>query len=202
MEPVDPASAEPLPESTDEGDAPSAAPEAEDASTADSGTDDEPASTDDEPSDEDEPSDDEPSDEAPSDEDEPASTGDEPSDEAASDEAASDEDEAADDEPASTDDEPSDEAPSDEDEPADAPQEAPATRRVSDFDEIRDGGYGMGSAAALPDGAQPMDHPVQAYHDTMTYRLPDDPGYAEAEADVWFYDAGAAERSGFRRSEG
>ncbi|KRE60174.1 hypothetical protein ASG78_15875 [Nostocoides sp. Soil756] len=60
----------------------------------------------------------------------------------------------------------------------------------------------MGSAAPLDDGAQPLDHPVQAYRDTMTFRVPGDPGYDEAQADVWFYDAGAAERSGFRRSEG
>ena len=34
-------------------------------------------------------------------------------------------------------------------------------RRVSEFDELRDGGYGVGSAAPLDDGAQPLDHPVQ-----------------------------------------
>ncbi len=86
-------------------------------------------------------------------------------------------------------------------EPA-AEETARPPRRISEFDEIRDGGYGMGSAAAIEDGAQPMDHPVQAYRDTMTYRVPGDPGYDEATADVWFYDQGAAERSGFRRSEG
>lgn len=87
----------------------------------------------------------------------------------------------------------------------DAADEAPVAgqpRRVSEFHEIRDGGYGMGSAAALEDGVQPMDHPVQGYRDTMTYRVPGDPGYDEADPDVWFYDASAAERSGFRRSEG
>ncbi|QKE82831.1 hypothetical protein [Arthrobacter sp. NEB 688] len=92
-----------------------------------------------------------------------------------------------------------------DDAPADEPQDdaTPATaRRVSEFHEVRDGGYGMGSAAALDDGAQPLDHPVQAYRDTMSYRLPDDPGYADAVADVWFYDAAAAERSGFHRSQG
>ncbi len=82
-----------------------------------------------------------------------------------------------------------------------AAEDRPA-RRVSEFHEIRDGGFGMGSAAPIDDGAQPLDHPVQAYRDTMTYRVPGDPGYDEAGADVWFYDAGAAERSGFRRSEG
>ncbi|MBD3783945.1 MAG: hypothetical protein IE926_13520 [Micrococcales bacterium] len=83
-----------------------------------------------------------------------------------------------------------------------APAEASGSRRVSEFDEIRDGGFGMGSAAPLDDGAQPLDHPVQAYRDTMTYRVPEDPGYDSADPDVWFYDAAAAERSGFRRSEG
>ena len=75
-------------------------------------------------------------------------------------------------------------------------------RRVSGFDELRDGGFGVGSAAPLDDGAQPLDHPVAAYRDTMTYRLPGDTGYESAEPHVWFYDEGAAERNGFRRSEG
>ncbi|MBM6402398.1 sunset domain-containing protein [Phycicoccus sonneratiae] len=97
-----------------------------------------------------------------------------------------------------------DEAPTEDETPTEAPaeDEPRAPRRVSEFHEIRDGGYGMGSAAALDDGAQPMDHPVQAYRDTMTYRVPGDPGYDDATADVWFYDQGAAERSGFRRSDG
>ena len=75
-------------------------------------------------------------------------------------------------------------------------------RRVSEFHELRDGGFGVGSAAPLEDGAQPLDHPVQARRDTMTFVLPGDPGYDSAEPDVWFYDEGAAERNGFRRSEG
>ena len=65
-------------------------------------------------------------------------------------------------------------------------------RRISAFDELRDGGFGVGSAAPLEDGAQPLDHPVQAYRDTMTYRLPGDAGYDSAEPHVWFYDEGAA----------
>ena len=36
----------------------------------------------------------------------------------------------------------------------------------------------------------------------MTYRAPGDPGYDAAEPDVWFYDEGAAQRSGFRRADG
>ncbi len=75
-------------------------------------------------------------------------------------------------------------------------------RRISGFEELRDGGFGVGSAAPLDDGAQPLDHPVAAYRDTMTYRVPGDAGYDSAEPHVWFYDEGAAERSGFRRSEG
>ncbi len=75
-------------------------------------------------------------------------------------------------------------------------------RRISGFLELRDGGFGVGSAAPIEDGAQPLDHPVQAYRDTMTFREPGDAGYDSAEPDVWFYDAGAAERSGFRPSDG
>lgn len=74
-------------------------------------------------------------------------------------------------------------------------------RRISGFLELRDGGFGVGSAAPIEDGAQPLDHPVQAYRDTMTFRAPGDPGYDSAEPDVWFYDAGAAERSGFRPAD-
>lgn len=80
--------------------------------------------------------------------------------------------------------------------------EVPRGRRVSDFHEIRDGGFGVGSAAPLEDGAQPMDHPIAGYRDTMSFRTPDDAGYDDAEPDVWFYDEGAAERSGFHRSDG
>ncbi|HYN67230.1 MAG TPA: hypothetical protein VES93_10105, partial [Ornithinibacter sp.] len=77
-----------------------------------------------------------------------------------------------------------------------------AGRRISAFQELRDGGFGVGSAAPLDDGAQPLDHPVQAYRDTMTYRAPGDPGYDTAEPHVWFYDEGAAQRSGFHRADG
>ena len=59
----------------------------------------------------------------------------------------------------------------------------------------------MGSAAPLDGGAQPLDHPVQGYRD-MTFRAPGDNGYDSAEPDVWFYDEGAAQRSGFRRADG
>ncbi len=83
----------------------------------------------------------------------------------------------------------------------DAATTASAGRRISAFEEIRDGGFGVGSAAPLDGGAQPLDHPVQGYGD-MTYRAPGDPGYDAAEPDVWFYDEGAAQRSGFRRADG
>jgi hypothetical protein len=87
--------------------------------------------------------------------------------------------------------------------PADAQDQegSPWGRRVAGVGEIRDGGYGVGSAAPFPDGAMPQDHPVQAYHDTMTYRTEDSPGYDSAEPDVWFYDAAAAERAGFQPSQ-
>lgn len=74
-------------------------------------------------------------------------------------------------------------------------------RRVSGFLELRDGGFGVGSAAPIEGGAQPLDHPVQAYRDTMTFWAPGDAGYDSEEPDVWFYDEGAAERSGFHRSD-
>jgi hypothetical protein len=82
--------------------------------------------------------------------------------------------------------------------------DAPAMtgRRVSEFHEIRDGGFGVGSAAPLEDGAQPMGHPIAAHRDSMTFRGPGDAGYDDSQPDVWFYDEGAAEQAGFRRSEG
>jgi hypothetical protein len=93
------------------------------------------------------------------------------------------------------------EEPTVEEQPVEEPVKD-AGRRISGFLELRDGGFGVGSAAPIEDGAQPLDHPVQAYRDTMTFREPSDPGYDSAEPDVWFYDAGAAERSGFRPAEG
>ena len=75
-----------------------------------------------------------------------------------------------------------------------------AARRISDSHELRDGGFGEGSAAPLDDGGQPLDHPVQGHRSSMTFDLPGDPGYDTSEPDVWFHDQAAAERSGFRRS--
>lgn len=74
-------------------------------------------------------------------------------------------------------------------------------RRTSEFWEVHDGGYGMGSAAPIQDGAIPLGHEIQAYHDTMTYRAPGMPGYDSVEPDVWFYNVEVAEQCGFTRSE-
>lgn len=70
-------------------------------------------------------------------------------------------------------------------------------RRVSGFDEVSDGGYGLGSAASIADGAQPLGHPVKAWHDRKSFVGPDDEGYDGSEPDVWFYSADAARRAGF-----
>ncbi|MEO9152779.1 MAG: hypothetical protein ABI243_10295 [Lapillicoccus sp.] len=74
---------------------------------------------------------------------------------------------------------------------------ADAGRRTSSLEEIRDGGYSVGSAAPIDDGAMPLGHPVMAWEDTKTFVMPEDPGYGEAEPDLWFTDAGAAQRAGF-----
>lgn len=86
--------------------------------------------------------------------------------------------------------------------PSQAPETAAWGRRISDLDEVTDGGYGVGSAAPISDGAQPLGHPVQGYHDTRTYRVEGAPGYDSREPDVWFFDAASAERAGFSRAEG
>ncbi|MEP6649762.1 MAG: hypothetical protein ABJA74_07575 [Lapillicoccus sp.] len=70
-------------------------------------------------------------------------------------------------------------------------------RRTSSLDEIRDGGYGLGSAAPLDDGALPLGHSVKAWEDTKTFVTPDHAKYGEAEPHVWFVDAHAAEAAGF-----
>ena len=71
-------------------------------------------------------------------------------------------------------------------------------RRTSDLEEIRDGGYGVGSAAPLDDGALPLGHPVKAWEDTKTFVTPEHDKYDEADPHVWFTDADAAQRAGFR----
>jgi hypothetical protein len=71
-------------------------------------------------------------------------------------------------------------------------------RRTSELAEVRDGGYGVGSAAPLDDGALPLGHPVKAWEDTKTFVTPEHEKYHEAEPHVWFTDAEAAQRAGFR----
>lgn len=71
-------------------------------------------------------------------------------------------------------------------------------RRTSSLDEIRDGGYGVGSAATIDDGAVPLGHPVKAWQDTKTFVSPGQQKYDEAEPHLWFADAYAAQRAGFR----
>lgn len=71
------------------------------------------------------------------------------------------------------------------------------TRDVSGLDEVSDGGFGVGSAAPLPDGAMPLGHPVKGFVDTMTYLVPEHAAYSGAVADVWFTDADVAEWAGF-----
>ena len=68
-------------------------------------------------------------------------------------------------------------------------------------EEIRDGGHGWGSAAPREDGSMPEGHPVKAWHDTMTYVLPDEDGY-QADPHECFVDAETAERAGFRHAHG
>lgn len=70
-------------------------------------------------------------------------------------------------------------------------------RRVSSLDEISDGGYGVGSAAPLEDGAVPLDHTVKAWEDTRTYLVPGEEGYDGSDPHVWFLDDRSAERAGF-----
>jgi hypothetical protein len=74
-------------------------------------------------------------------------------------------------------------------------------RRVSDLGEVRDGGYSVGSAATIDDGAMPLGHPVKGWEDTKSYLTPDHPRYDDAEPHVWFTDPDAAERAGFHRAD-
>ncbi len=93
--------------------------------------------------------------------------------------------------------EPNQDTEADEASPAEAP--TGAERRISGFDEVIDGGYGIGSACPLDDGAQPLAHPVKAWTDRKSFAAPGDEGYDGAEPDVWFYNEDAARRAGFGR---
>lgn len=74
-------------------------------------------------------------------------------------------------------------------------------RRVSSPEEVVDGGYSVGSAAPIGDGAMPLGHPVKAWHDTATFLTPGSPGYEGADPHVWFTDARAAEAAGFHPAD-
>ena len=73
----------------------------------------------------------------------------------------------------------------------------PLGRRMSTFEEISDGGYGVGSAAPIADGAQPLGHSVMGFRESMTY-VPEGEGAHDVQPDVWFYDEEAARRAGFK----
>lgn len=75
-------------------------------------------------------------------------------------------------------------------------------RRESGYDEVVDGGFGIGSAAPIADGAQPLGHPVKAWHDRKSYLMPGDQGYDDGRPDLWFYNEESARRAGFRPAHG
>ena len=81
---------------------------------------------------------------------------------------------------------------------SDAGSEGRRQRRVSGYDEVRDGGYGVGSAAPIEDGAQPLGHAVKGIRGSGTYLTPGSQGYEDVEPDVWFYDEQAARNAGYR----
>jgi hypothetical protein len=72
--------------------------------------------------------------------------------------------------------------------------------RISSLEEVRDGGFGVGSAAPIEDGAQPLGHPVKGVRGSMQFHEPGSPSYNAATPDVWFLDADSAERFGFTRT--
>jgi hypothetical protein len=74
-----------------------------------------------------------------------------------------------------------------------------AGRRISGFEEVADGGFGLGSAAPIADGAQPLGPAIKGRRDGTTFIGPDDAGYDDVEPDVWFYSEEAARRAGFHR---
>ena len=86
-------------------------------------------------------------------------------------------------------------------EPGDEAGEGGGGSGESAFEDVRDGGHGWGSAAPIEGGGQPLGHPVKAWHDTMTYVQPGEPGY-DADPHEWFVDGETAERAGFRPAHG
>ena len=85
------------------------------------------------------------------------------------------------------------------DDSGERPSPSPVGRRVSEFDEVVDGGFGLGSAAPIGDGAQPLGHAIKGTREGTTFLGPDDEGYDDAEPDVWFYNEEAARRAGFTK---
>jgi hypothetical protein len=85
------------------------------------------------------------------------------------------------------------------DESGSADEQPAAGRRMSGFDEVVDGGFGLGSAAPIDDGAQPLGHAVKGTREGTAFVRPDDAGYDDVEPDVWFYSEEAARRAGFHR---
>jgi large subunit ribosomal protein L17 len=57
--------------------------------------------------------------------------------------------------------------------------------------------FGEGSHAALADGGQPDGFPVKGNADSKLYHLPGTSHYDRTVAEVWFADAGSAEKAGF-----
>lgn len=70
----------------------------------------------------------------------------------------------------------------------------------SSLDEVRDGGYGIGSAAPLGDRTRPLGHPVRAWEDTKSFRS-GEAVHVERTPDVWFLDEQAAYNAGFHHAD-
>jgi hypothetical protein len=103
-----------------------------------------------------------------------------------SDESQGSDDSDSDDSDASDDSDDSDESDDADDFVDEEPQQSGP--RVSTFEEVVDGGFGIGSAAPLEGGVQPLGHDVKASRDGSTFLLPGDEGYDDAQPDVWFYN--------------
>ena len=74
------------------------------------------------------------------------------------------------------------------------------SRSESTLEEVRDGGYGVGSAAPLESGLQPLGHPIRAWEDTKSFRSGPAVG-VERGPDVWFLDENAAYNAGFHPAD-
>lgn len=106
------------------------------------------------------------------------------------------------DDPQPSDRAPAAEATSTRDAGGDAPTpESAGGRRISSLEEVVDGGHGVGSAAPIEDGAQPLGHAIKGRRDRMTFSMPGSSGYDEVEPDVWFYSEQAARDAGYGPAE-